>query len=140
VGVFGLWLWLGLGMGLGRMGFVVCAMDGIGRGDVLLWDMFHFFVSFFEDGVGQNSQSVPSISKTIPCNAGPPSVAGWPRGAKRRLLGCCEEAILIAANGGNTKILFGLKSVLQRLFRSSEFSVRMDIAVIWLLKFKKCCQ
>jgi hypothetical protein len=131
---------VGFGDGIGEDG--VCGLcDGWDREKGCSFvEYVPFLRVFFEDGVGQNSQSVPSISKTIPCNAGPPSVAGWPRGAKRRLLGCCEEAILIAANGGNTKILFGLKSVLQRLFRSSEFSVRMDIAVIWLLKFKKCCQ
>jgi hypothetical protein len=83
----------------------------------------------------EDLQSVPSISKTIPCNAGAPSVAGWPRGAKRRLLGCCEEAILMAANWEIVRTLLGLEGVLQIMFRSLGFSVRLDIAVIWLVKF-----
>jgi hypothetical protein len=126
--------------------------DGVGEDEVCgSWDgeggcwfveyvCFPFMSVLFGDGVGQNLQSVPSISKTIPCNAGAPSVAGWPRGAKRRLLGCCEDAILIAANREIVGTLLGLKGVLQKLFRSFGFSVCMDIAVIKLVKFKKCCQ
>jgi hypothetical protein len=101
--------------------------------------MFSMIRVISVDGVGRNLQSVPSISKTIPCNTGAPSVAGWPRGAKRRLLGCCEEAILMVANWENTGTLLGLKGVLQRLFRSFGFSVRIDIVVVGLVKFKKCC-
>lgn len=44
--------------------------------------------------VNEYLQSVPSISKTIPCNCGALSVAGCPRGAKRRC-GRVDEAILI---------------------------------------------
>jgi hypothetical protein len=45
----------------------------------------------------------------------------------------------MVANWENTGTLLGLKGVLQRLFRSFGFSVRIDIVVVGLVKFKKCC-
>jgi hypothetical protein len=83
----------------------------------------------------QDLQSVPSISKTIPCKAGVPSVAGWPRGTKRRLLGCCEDTILTVANWKNVGKFLGLKGVLQILLRIFGAGVRVYIALIWLVKF-----
>lgn len=47
----------------------------------------------------------------MPRSAGAPSEPGWPRGAKRRLLCWCEDAILIDAIGGKTERLECLNKV-----------------------------
>jgi hypothetical protein len=71
----------------------------------------HFLLSEIEN---KYLQSVPSISKTIPCNCGAPSVAGCPRGAKRRC-GRVDEAILMRIAGLLKRGLVDRRFVMQVL-------------------------